>query len=237
MIIHDKPLEYYIDRLKNNEYFGMSMFGDGELIGIFDERTGRENAEGTTYTIELRDALRESLRFKDENFIFSIPAVVQTDEVFGPKKLDNYLKANEIDIEGYEKDIWDVASREAKLAPLIQQLRKMNVCLIGNEAFAGKLDFVNKHIPLDYPNCFHQRSRIRKQLLLGSKYQVYLFAAGLPAAIFVQDVCKRISNAFFIDIGSILDGFIGIGAQRGWRAELYADEEKYKEWMQKNLSE
>ena len=235
MRIHTKDLSWYIKKLKNREYFSQGMYGDGEWIGIFDRKTGRANAEGTIYTQELRDALRESLNFESDNFIFSIPDVLQTDEVFGPHKIDDYLIKHGLEIEGYEKDVWDIASREAELAPLIQQLRKMNVCFVGNQDFIGKLDFINVWVPLDYPNCFYQRKDIKNKICSGRHFDVYLFAAGLPAAVFVQDVCKSKPNSFFIDVGSIFDGLIGIGAQRGWRAELYADKIKYRKWLEKNL--
>ncbi len=240
MIIHNKPIEWYIEKLKNKEYFSMGMYGDGEWIAMFKERVGRGNAENTIYTSELCDALIESLKFKSDNFIFSVPEVLKNPELsgIGEKKIDNFLKSIEVEgIEFYEKDMWDVAAREAKLAPFIQQLRKMKVCFVGNVAFEGKLDFVDQSIPLNYPNCFIQRDYVSHNILVNNNNcDVYLFAAGLPAAVFVQDVCEKKPNSFFIDIGSIFDGLIGIGTQRGWRAELYADKNKYKKWLKQNLN-
>ena len=233
MIVRNEPLSFYVDKLKNGEYFSQGMYGDGEWIGIFHERVGRENAEHTIYSKELCDELEKSLEFKADNFFFSSPKVLDTNEVFGPNKIDNFLKSKGLEIEFYEKDMWDKEMKSGGLVGFINQLRKMNVVVVGNKALS-KLDFLmyDKFIEISYPNCYLDGTleRAVEECLSYGKPAVYLFSAGLPAALAVQQLHGRIPNSFFIDVGSIWDTFVGIGAQRGFRSELYADEEKYNAW-------
>ena len=59
-----------------------------------------------------------------------------------------------------------------------------------------------------------------------------LISAGLPAALIAQRIQIALGDVFALDLGSIWDAFVGIGAQRGWRREMYEDEAKYAEWKE-----
>lgn len=240
MVVHDKPIEFYVNKLKNNEYFSIGMYGDGEWIAIFKERIGKTNAEGTIYTKELCDALEQSMYFQSENFYFSTPAGLKNAQHtgIGEKKLDNWLSARNLNIEFLEKDSWNDWAREAKLYHFIQQLRQMNVCIISNKALRG-LNFLgyDHFIEISYPNCFIDGSleNAYNEAIKYGKSGVYLIAAGLPAALLVQRLHNQIPNSWFLDLGSTWDGFVKIGAQRGWRQELYKDKERWLRWFDKNL--
>lgn len=235
MIVRNEPLSFYIDKLKNGEYFSQGMYGDGEWIAIFKSRVGGENAEHTKYTPELCNALRTSLTFKEQNFLFSTPAGLKDRRAsgIGEQVIDACLKEVGVEIEFYEKDMWDKEMKSGGLVDFINQLRKMNVVVIGNQALS-KLDFLryDKFIEISYPNCYLDGSLTKavEECLAYGKPGVYLFSAGLPAVLAVQQLHGKIPNSFFIDCGSIWDTFVGIGAQRGFRSELYADEEKYNAW-------
>ena len=127
---------------------------------------------------------------------------------------------------------------DAELNPLIMQLRKMNVVVISNKALR-KLDFLkyDKFIEIGYPNCYLDGS-LQKAYVEAIDYgkpAVYILACGIPAILLAQWLHGKIENSWFIDMGSIWDTFVGIGAQRPTRAYLYSHPEEYKEWLAKNL--
>jgi hypothetical protein len=95
-----------------------------------------------------------------------------------------------------------------------------------------------KFYEISYPNCFLDGSlqtainQIQKERLPG----VYLIAAGLPAALAVQALHKEMPESWFLDLGSIWDGFVGIGEQRGFRGlDLYANPDRWESWYAANL--
>ncbi len=229
MIVHNKPLDWYIDKIKNKEYFSQGMYGDGEWIAMFKERVGLGNAENTIYTPGLCRDLIDTLYFEDKNYLFSAPAGLDSKEVFGPDKIDRYLRMRKVNVEFYEKDMWDKAMKSGELQKFIDVLQEHHVVYVSNKALS-KLNFIDHFIEIPYPNCYDQRERIKEEIMSHNIPGIYLFSCGLPAAIFVQDVHGKIPNSFFLDIGSIFDTFVGIGAQRGFRAELYADPAKYEQW-------
>ena|SRR3990167_9426795 len=238
MTVLNKPLDWYIEKIKNKEYFSQGMFGDGEWEAIFHTRVGLSNAEETKYTPELCAELKKSLHFKADNFFFSVPQGLDRPEVFGPSRINNFLRLEGLNIEFYEKDMWDQAMKSGELKKFIDLLRTQNVCIISNKALRG-LHFLgyDKFIEISYPNCYLDGSldRAYDEAIAYGKPGVYIIAAGLPAALLVQKLHGKIPNSWFLDLGSIWDGFVHIGAQRGFRAALYEDKKKYFEWFDRNL--
>jgi len=147
-------------------------------------------------------------------------------------RIEKYLKRKNLEIEFYEKEIWNNEMITEGLVPFIRQLREMNVIIVSNKHLR-KLRFLNydRFIEISYPNCFQDLETTIKQCRGYRKPGVYLVAMGLPATLFCQEMHKITPQSWFLDLGSIWDSFCGIGAQRGFRKELYADPERYKKWL------
>lgn len=226
MIVHNHPLEWYVNKLKNKEYFSQGMYGDAEWICIQEKSIGRKNAEATIYTRALCRGLRESLNYLDPSFYFSTPKVLNKMGWY-ESFIDSITK-----IEFVEKEVWDVGSRLGKMSPFISQLKKMRTCIISNKSLRG-LHFLkyDEFIEVSYPNCFSEIESVMKQVQTVGNDCVYLISAGLPAAIIAQRIHSEFCRVFALDLGSIWDAFVRIGSQRGWRRELYADDLQYKKWL------
>jgi hypothetical protein len=229
MIVHNRPIEWYVDKLKNREYFSQGMYGDAEWLCIFHTHIGGVNAENTVYTQELCDALEKSISYKSDTFLFSVPAILGHPSVGMSDKIDKITQ-----IEFVEKDMWDVESRLGGLVEFIKQLKTMRTCIISNKVLR-ELSFLDCHnfIEVSYPNCFDELESVMERVSLVGDDCVYLISAGLPAAIIAQQIHSKYTRIFALDLGSIWDAFVGIGSQRGWRGELYASKTKHREW--KNL--
>ncbi len=227
MICHEHPLEWYVNKLKNLEYFSQGMYGDAEWICIFHKHIGGRNAEYTEYTKPLCDALEQSLQYTKENFYFSVPIILEHPSVNMAKDIDKVTN-----IEFVEKDCWDKWTREGTLVPFIKQLQGMRTCIISNKALRG-LNFLqyDEFIEISYPNCYDEIDSVMNQIKSVGNDCVYIVCAGLPATLITQKIHSEYEKVFALDMGSIWDAFVKIGAQRGWRREMYADPKLHRAWL------
>lgn len=233
MNIKKYNLDWYVDKIRKGEHFSLGMYGDGEWQCIFNNFGGKfkENCEGTIYTPELSKAMADSLTFDSPNFLFSASEDLVT--MGYDRKIDSITK-----IDFVEKDMWHRAMCNGELYPLIKELRNHNVCIVGNENLK-RLTFLNydHFIDIGYPNSFEKLEQTKEEILKYGKEGIYIFACGIPATLFVQSVHNKIPNSWFLDLGSIWDGFCGIGGQRPTRREFYLHPETWIEWVDKNLKD
>lgn len=235
MNVSPLPLSWYVDRLRAHDPFSLGHYGDGELIAIFEDDVGGKNAEGTVYTPELCKALQDSLRFKDERFLFAVPTDLH--HVGLDQRLDKYLDRHGLRIDFVDKNVWNTEMREGRLGPFIAELRKHPVCIVSNKALR-RCTFLNydRFVEVGYPNCYGDILRaIEECLAWGREGGVVIVAMGLAGPVFVQALHGKIAGSFVIEVGSIFDTFCGIGGQRGFRKELYTDPDAYEAWWDKTF--
>lgn len=247
LVIHNFTIDYYIDRLKNNRYFSLAGYSDAEWYSILGKRLGTTTGLGQMLDGGHGDKLADVLRRRqhDLRFLFSIPSCLWDLPLLCHYEINNFLLKEGIEIEAFERDIiLDDLARDAGLFPFIQQLQKMNVVVVGNKHLRG-LDFLNYKyfVEISSPNLHLDESELKTAINDAVNYPgtlkgnscVFLVSAGVSAAIIVDKLHGAIPNSFFIDCGSIWDAFVGIGGQREWRANLYSNPEKWKDWIRSNL--
>lgn len=235
MNIQNLPLEWYIQELEQNRPFSLAHYGDGEWLAVFKDRLNGQNAEGTVYTNPLCDELLQTLRYKADNFHFATPDDLKHVGIVEP--IDAFLKAQGLDIVFLEKDVWNASVRDGVLGPFIKAVRGLNLCFVSNEAMRG-LYFLNyrSFVDVGYPNAYERIDQAVEEALKADA-EVYIVAMGLAGPCFVRRMHEKVGDkAFIIEVGSIFDGFVGMGGQRGWRAEMYADPRKVMAWRTKNLA-
>ena len=233
MKIIDHPIEWYIEKINRCEPFSICTMGDGEFVAAFSKNIGGENAEATKYTQELCDALRETFKYQLSNFYFAAPAGLKNAALsgMGEVRIDRFQQELGIDIEFHEMSVWDEAMKVGNFGGLIKAIRNKPTTIISNQSLRllkPVLDYDN-FIETGYPNCFDDIPRIIEEVKKTNR-GVYLVAMGLAAPVLCQKLHAIMKDSWFIDIGSVWDTFVGIGAQRGFRAELYADHNKYAAW-------
>ncbi len=238
MNIVNRSIDWYIDRLKNNQPFSIAHYGDGEWTAVLKQKVGGENAEGTIYTEALCDELARTLEYKADNFFIATPDDLKYIGMSG--QVDDYLKQRGMGIEFHEKDVWNKAAVEGELGPFIKELRNRgnSISIISNEAMRG-LYFLNYEYFVDvgYPNAYES---IKDSDFndYADTADVFIVAAGLAGPCIVRRLHERCGNEkFIIEVGSIFDAFVGMGGQRGWRDEMYINPRKVMEWRAKNLKD
>lgn len=247
MITFNKfDIKYYVDRLANKEYFAFAGYSDAEWFSILKYDIGKATGLGQILDERTGERLLDVIirRYCDPNFLFAVPFCFWEWEDFTNakivEKIELLLKAYKIDIAFYERDmVLDDLAKEAGLYPLISQLQKMKVVVIGNSALRG-LDFLNydHFIKISSPNFHLEKDGIENVIAAVKHYgqsATYLVSAGMSAALIIDGLWREIPDSFFLDCGSIWDAFVGIGAQRHWREELYADASKLERWKYDNL--
>lgn len=230
MIIRNLPLSWYVDRLRSADYFSQGMYGDGEWLAIIGQHVGKCNAESTDYSPQLCYYLKKSLKYRHDNYLFSVPETLK-DTWIGQEAARLAVPcAGRL----VEKDLpWDVETRTGGLVAFIRQLQQMKVCVIGNR-FLRALTFLNydQFIEVSYPNCYPEIPRIMARVReIGGSGRVYVVSMGLPAALVTQQIHGLYPDVFALDVGSIWDAFAGIGGQRGWRKNRFQHPELYREWL------
>lgn len=218
-------LQYYVDKLKNGEKFSLARYGDGEMLCMWGKKGG--NSNGCRYSPELREALLDSMKYKDDSsFIYGMQRVLPRDR----ERFENEYP----DIEFYDTEIFSEAVANGELYPLIEQLKKMDVVVISNiEAIQG---FVNatsdklrfKYIVTPKSNTFDMQEELVKVINgLNDKPRIYLFSIGMAANAIIGELHGKIDGCL-VDLGHIWDPFVGLMS----RCDL---EGKTKEDIEKNL--
>lgn len=235
MQIVDRPLDWYADKIVRGEPFSMGLFGDGEALAMFQEMPGRETAEGEVFCteigLEIRDFFRKMALFP-QLLVGSAPYVATT---WG-KRLEKELGGQAI--EWLNGEIFDYDVRDGKLGPLIKAIQGRPLCLVGNNRLRG-LGFFRSERFVEIPmhKAYEDIDRIERECAAYGKPAVYVFCAGLTAMPLIARLIPQLpAESWLIDMGSVFDVFVGLGAQRGWRAELYADKARLDACINANLA-
>ncbi len=242
------PMSYYINRLKTGDSFAMVGYSDGEWFSIIEHHLEQLTAFGQVihrYTGRLLlDVMHR--RQAEGKFLFSVPDCMWKPGEFVDAKIDerieSKLKHAGIDVPFYERDmVFDDLAMAAGLYPFIHELRQHKVVVIGNEALRG-ITFLNykKFVGVSAPNLHLEHGGIDRAVEEAATFGstgVYLVCAGLSAPLIIDKLYEVYPNSFIIDCSSIWDAFVGLGGQRPWREELFADPGALLQWKKDNLKE
>lgn len=202
MIYHS--LQYYVDKLKKGEHFSLARYGDGELYCMWGKQG--QNSNGCRYSPELRAALLDSLKHKtDSNFYYGLQRVLPKDELRAKKEYP--------DVTWHDSEFLSEAVAQGKLYPFIEQLRKMDVMVVGNKSiWQATSDILNWEVFCEVPssNAYDKKDLTKniRDFLQRSKDIVILFSCGMAANAFISELHGQI-DGWLIDVGHIWDPFTG----------------------------
>ncbi len=228
MVVRSEPIDFYTAKL-GHEPFALGMIGDGELIAARYERVGGHNAVEETYTQALCDDMAMVLNNPIPGYHYA------TDPNFATNPDGKWIDQNLNIPEWFDGVVFDRAAREGQLGGFIKRLRKLHVVVVGGPHLKQLCPLVGSQHFIETPaiDSHAKLDEIMGGFLLDTR--VYLLMIGLAGPVVAYKGRQNHPYSTFIDIGSVMDVFVGAGANRGWRNEMYADPVKYSECLVKNL--
>jgi hypothetical protein len=244
------PLQPYIDKLERREPFTLLTYGDGEFLVAMGRRTGQRFTHyQEVVTPQLEQELRDSLDVDDPSIIRGTDLNLINWQDYGGgdaaniaeigKGIDKLLEGR--NIKWADGVVWDTAARDGELGPFLRAMKSRNVTsivsLFGHPALfpfwktMGWAAFT----PVEPKNASSTLDNLEEIAVESARADVYVLCMGLGAIPFIMRLRKRFPQATFLDLGSTFDVFVGLGAERGWRAGLYADKVKWQALVAKHL--
>ena len=200
-IIYRYPLEYYVDRIKNNEYFNFVRYGDGEWIFYFKNRKqGQAMNSEIDFDTDLSDRLIKSINQNRESDSY----------IYGLQDLSvNLFGAKLPKLQWHAADVFHYASIDKKLLPFLEALKEKKLVFIGGKY----LRKIKEILPYDHfieipeHNCHKEKDNILKAIRDYGKPAVYLFQCSVLSKVLIYEL--DIPDSFLIDAGSLFDPFVG----------------------------
>ena len=216
MNIYIRDIDWFINKIKNNEYFSYSRWNDGEWY-CFQKKEG-QNCDGHKYFHKLADYLLIALKNKNnliesnnERYIFE--SGLWWDKI---ENLENIYKSNNLKVNFLRNDlIHKIKLNPKKWIDMINTISSRFTVIIGHS-------YVKKYTKLKYKefidipekNCFLYSnviiSKIRKILNIHkNKNIVFIFMASMTTNYIIDyffNECK--DKHFMLDFGSSIDIFI-----------------------------
>lgn len=189
-------LQYYVDKLKRSEKFSLARYGDGEFYCMWGKQG--QNSNGCRYSPELQQALHDSMNHQyDPTFIYGMQRVLPQDQARAEKDYP--------ETDWHDTEIFSEAVANGELFPLIQQLKKMRLVVIGN---AEIRPFIFEHFNAYFVEVPKSNAFDFKPKIPFWRNTVYLFSCGMAANAFISELHGKV-DAWLIDVGHIWDPFVG----------------------------
>lgn len=208
-------LDWYISRFKNQEYYSFVRWGDAEW-GALIRTSGDSDGHGRyPYSPELNRRMWKSLLkyYEEKNLIFGI-----CDRVWKPmiQRGEIWLREHKLsNINWVYSEIFTLASMAGTLFPLIEELRKHKIIVIGPQRLRRLPERVFKFtdfIEIHHKTGWNDSSVPKRVLKCKQKYGngiIYSFSAGIGSNVFIPNLHRSMNGNFLIDFGSVWDIFCG----------------------------
>lgn len=197
-----KEIEFFYNKLVNNEKFALGKFADGEWGAIkgtqFLPANGEWAANGDhpLYKI-VRKELEDSLRYQDPNYYVAICPCYKDTIIFSEQPESNITYAN----------IFVNSNYEFYKTKYIELYKERDIHLITHkDTNLDNLPFkVEKFYPIEYNAWVINRDLPERILDQNLKDKLFLFAAGSFANILAYKLWVRNKNNTYLDVGSTLN--------------------------------
>lgn len=135
--------------------------------------------------------------------------------------------------------VWDEAVRDGRLGPLIRWVRARRVCVVACGALLGPSPLWDgaqvSCVPVPPTDAARHLDETEALVRRCGRQDAWLLCCGLSAIPLAMRIRRAFDGATVLDLGSTFDVFFGLGAERGWRSELYADPAALAECVRRNL--
>lgn len=222
--IKSPGLSFYVDRLKTGERYSLARYGNGEWDCIFKSRMRTGSGSQLLKVPGLRQGLIDSLvqrsSASDTYFLgIQSPSYLKRCQLWD--KLVGWQQVNCPGIHWHNGNVFHYASMRSTLYPLIEQLRKMELIIVGPPWLEGlkKVFPSMKFVYVRPKNCFATYKDIRSgivSMLKTCKAPVVVsFSAGPATKVLINSLHDKVRDGcYLIDFGSLWDIYAGKQTRR-----------------------
>lgn len=210
MKITNNSADFYIDKLKNNEFFSFTRWGDGEWLCAAGAQG--MNCDKHVYFPELREGLNKAL-INNKSYYKATWDVNHGQIARVLPMITTHLNRLNVKVDWVNAIIWEKLPVDGDLDKLIEQLEKMDFVIVSE---ASKMSLSIKYtdfIEIPKENCFLKKNEIKEQMIkMTEKYDNVVFglSASMATNVIVDELYDVIGDkCFMIDFGSIWDPFVG----------------------------
>lgn len=250
------PLTHYCSKLNKREPFASLLYGDGEFRVLLGEKKHHPFTEyRELIDARLEKELLDSFQYPprsdypiyrgtDLNLIYYRD--YQGGDGIGFKELGARIESMlaerlpERRIGWVDGTVWEESVQRGELGPLIQIMRKRQdeLVIVGNkhlQKLAKVLELSPRaFVAIPTENAWGSIDLIYRRLTDYGK-SLYVICIGLGAIPLIMRLLRYSSDSTFLDLGSTFDMFVGIGKERGWRADLYKDQTAHADLIDRNM--
>ncbi len=216
------PLSHYIERLATGKYFGMPVYGDAELMCMINNigKWCRSHLSDDNHLL-LKSTFKNNINNPNMFYSTSIETMYRCLRGSSINSIGRYFESNKDslqDINWHNGRVILLKFIEGKLFPLIEQLRKMRVVVIGNKKLKILKDRVFDYdyfieVMMTPQQGFESIGMIEGEILRYKNKEdtVFLLACGHAAPVIVQRLFPEMPNNYIIDVGKGFDYFCDHG--------------------------
>jgi len=223
--INSEGLAHYVTLLKEGKPFSFVRFGNGEWDCIFQSAKRTRSGSQDLDIQSLRQALLFSLvgAYKDPSYYVGLQSqgFLQTCGLYD--KIEAWIEREVPDLNWYAADVFHRSSREGQLHPLIQQLHRMSVVVVGPNHLINWW-CPSRSVRIASRDCWQRVNTIEAEVLkLARPGDVVSFSAGPAAKVLIHRLFPKIGNeVFLLDFGSLWDVFAGMPS-RNYQRDMTAE--------------
>jgi hypothetical protein len=223
----NKELLFFLEKIKNNEHFSLSRWGDGELMILEKKFIDLRNTKNGEFRYDpnliqyskMWNKLMESYTHSFENYFIGIACAC----CVGQEKFEYMKKLSRQKEENLTwANIFVNSNYNTFIKLYSKEFENHNIIMVVNEkGDTNKLPFkVSKTYTVGTDAWFENYNLVDiiKKDILNNKINntIFLFAAGPFANILTYELWDYDQSNTYIDIGSVYDVQLGMKATRGY---------------------
>lgn len=223
----NKELDFFLNKIKNNNHFSLSRWGDGELMILEGKHIDLRNVKNGEFRYdpnlneysEVRNKLIDSYKYKDENYYVGIACKC----CVGEDKFQYMKKLSGQDEENLTwANIFVNSNYNGFIRNYVEIFKKKDIIMIvNNQANTSKLSFNVENIYYVGTDAWYKNYDLIQKIMMDiGEYnivdKIFLIAAGPLSNIMTAELWKYNKNNTYIDIGSVFDVQMGMKPTRGY---------------------
>ena len=212
MDVFTPGLAWYANKISKGEHFSLVRYGNGEwdcILGTKD-RTGSGSQRLDIPTLK-RGLENSILKPHSDGYYYAMQSLSYLSHEKLLPQIETWLRQHNVhNIKWHSGEVFHRASGARLLAPLVKQLWKRPVIIVGPK-WLSKLPFAKTFIEVIPKDCWKDLDATEKRLQTISAGTVVSFSAGPTAKVLIHRLFPILGKTcWLLDFGSLWDPYCGV---------------------------